>query len=315
MIYMLRGNVFQVSAMDVFQCEVGGPMTSFPLSLGVLLSSAVIGVQAFSLPWHSDTPHDILDARREGAWEYAEVTDTDLINKLQGSIGPYTKKPDCFRRVVARIRGRCSDLEVDVDERVKAAVSMAVCELRTAESHSIPLECAPFLGDEYMAGAAHHGVCVEALSRSPQAWASYSGCLREIPQLCFAYERSNGRDFALEIYRNATMEKMAYMRHLMQHAKQEESMRTVWQTLLLDLQTSIVNLQASPSVVDRVYTDITERVLDDIQWVIRAQNEASDVQIQKITEHSLVLSDVSICPSPLHFSAADIGSIREPCRP
>ena len=40
------------------------------------------------------------------------------------------------------------------------------------------------------------------------------------------------RDLALEIYRNATIEKVAYIRRLMQHAEREEDMRTLWQSLL-----------------------------------------------------------------------------------
>lgn len=41
------------------------------------------------------------------------------------------------------------------------------------------------------------------------------------------------QDFALETYRNATMEKIAYIRHLMQRAEKEDEARTLWQSLLL----------------------------------------------------------------------------------
>jgi hypothetical protein len=102
---------------------------------------------------------------------------------------------------------------------------MTLCELRTAEFHSIPLECELFLEEGGSIDSAPHGICVEwaclfsrslqfftqphrALSRSTQSWASYSGYLREIrtqvsfvncflltvfliAQLCFAYQRSN----------------------------------------------------------------------------------------------------------------------------
>ena len=73
---------------------------------------------------------------------------------------------------------------------------MTLCELRTAEFHSIPLECEVFLEEEGSSDRAPHGICVEwayllkeselftqpyrALSRSTQSWASYSGYLREI---------------------------------------------------------------------------------------------------------------------------------------
>ncbi|KAI9444265.1 hypothetical protein H4582DRAFT_1807497 [Lactarius indigo] len=95
-------------------------------------------------------------------------------------MGSYARKPDCFRRAAGRIRSRCADIEMDADERVKAAISMTLCELRTAEFHSIPLECEVFLEEGASGGRASHGICVEALSRSTQSWASYSGYLREI---------------------------------------------------------------------------------------------------------------------------------------
>ncbi|KAJ7637056.1 hypothetical protein FB45DRAFT_742661, partial [Roridomyces roridus] len=77
----------------------------------------------------------------------------------------YSRRPDCFRRVAAQIRLRCGELETDEDERVKAAISMTLCELATATHHAVPLECKSF---------------TVALSRSAQFWSSYSGYLREV---------------------------------------------------------------------------------------------------------------------------------------
>lgn len=214
---------------------------------------------------------------------------------MSGISGPYARKPDCFRRAAGRIRPRCADIEMDADERVKAAISMTLCELRTAEFHSIPLECEAFLEEGTSGGRTLHGICVEALSRSTQSWASYSGYLREIPQLCFAYQRSNEKDLALEIYRNATIEKVAYIRRLMQHAEREEEMRALWQSLLSDLQSSINNLQASPGIAERIYIDIAENIFGELQQVLRAHQETFDVQLQQSMGHSLALSDVGPC--------------------
>jgi hypothetical protein len=41
------------------------------------------------------------------------------------------------------------------------------------------------------------------------------------------------QDLALEVYRNATIEKIAYIRHLMQRAEKEDEAHTRWQSLLL----------------------------------------------------------------------------------
>ncbi|KAH9000803.1 Tht1-like nuclear fusion protein-domain-containing protein [Lactarius hatsudake] len=227
-----------------------------------------------------------------------DIIDFALSEDAFGSASsPYVRKPDCFRRAAGRIHSRCADIEMDADERVKAAISMTLCELRTAEFHSIPLECEVFLeeGPGASGGRAPHGICVEALSRSTQSWASYSGYLREIPQLCFAYQRSNEKDLALEIYRNATIEKVAYIRRLMQHAKREDEMRTLWQSLLSDLQRSVGDLQTSPSISERIYVDISEKVFGELQQVLRAHQETFDVQLQQSMGHSLALSDVGTC--------------------
>jgi hypothetical protein len=41
------------------------------------------------------------------------------------------------------------------------------------------------------------------------------------------------QDLALEVYRNATIEKIAYIRHLMQRAEKDEEAHTRWQSLFL----------------------------------------------------------------------------------
>lgn len=38
---------------------------------------------------------------------------------------------------------------------------MTLCELRTAEFHSIPLECEVFWEEGTLGGRAPHGICVE----------------------------------------------------------------------------------------------------------------------------------------------------------
>lgn len=83
---------------------------------------------------------------------------------------------------------------------ILAAISMTLCELSTANHHTTPMECVPF--SVMLAGnrdvrfdSSLSGECVRfvvlppaympdvwrsALSRSAQAWSSYSGYLREI---------------------------------------------------------------------------------------------------------------------------------------
>ncbi|KAF9456873.1 hypothetical protein BDZ94DRAFT_1176753 [Collybia nuda] len=94
----------------------------------------------------------------------------------------YGQRPDCFRKAAGLIRTRCGELDMNEDERIKAAISMTLCELATARHHSVPFECTPFTVDFISTSSGPHsqGECVDALSRSAQFWSSYSGYLREV---------------------------------------------------------------------------------------------------------------------------------------
>ncbi|KAF9507471.1 hypothetical protein BS47DRAFT_308429 [Hydnum rufescens UP504] len=150
-------------------------------------------------------------------------TQVDAIFSQVQRLGSYASKPDCFRDVASSLQLRCGkELEVDVDERVQAAVSMTLCEIATARRHAAPLECSPFVSPPNAAfnpssrseRADSQASCVEALSRSAQFWSSYSGYLREIPQLCYAFGKWVEIDAAKTLYKNATMEKLALLRML-----------------------------------------------------------------------------------------------------
>ncbi|KAJ3559159.1 hypothetical protein NM688_g511 [Phlebia brevispora] len=57
---------------------------------------------------------------------------------------------------------------------------------------------------------------LRALSRSAQYWSSYSGYLREVAQLCYAFGRWNDIDMAKEIYRNTTEHTMLMLKNMKQ---------------------------------------------------------------------------------------------------
>ncbi|KAH9990983.1 hypothetical protein BJV74DRAFT_920534 [Russula compacta] len=204
----------------------------------VFIILPVISVHTIAFSWRRHDSSKLFPDLEHPVPQDIAIHDIGLNDDAIDSVtSPYMRKPDCFRRAAGRIRIKCAEIDMDADQRVKAAISMTLCELQTAEFHSIPLECEVFLEEGGLDGRTPHGICVErvhyrALSRSTQSWASYSGYLREIPQLCFAYQRSNEKDLALEIYRNATIEKIAYLRHLMQRAEKEDEARTLWESLL-----------------------------------------------------------------------------------
>ncbi|KAH9039579.1 hypothetical protein EDB85DRAFT_2141090 [Lactarius pseudohatsudake] len=79
----------------------------------------------------------------------------------------------------------------------------------------------------------------------------------------------------------------------MQHAKREDEMHTIWESLLSDLQRSVDDLQTSPSISDRIYVDFSEKIIGELQQVLRAHQETFDVHLQQSMGHSLALSDHS----------------------
>ncbi|KIY51816.1 hypothetical protein FISHEDRAFT_18726, partial [Fistulina hepatica ATCC 64428] len=138
----------------------------------------------------------------------------------QAALNAYSRRPDCFRRTTESIRVQCGQLELDEDARVHAAISMTLCELATAKHHTPPLECSAFAFEpssvlfENDVEPLTSRECVNALSRSAQFWSSYSGYLREVPQLCYAFRRWNDIDTAREIFHNSTVEAMKLLRHM-----------------------------------------------------------------------------------------------------
>ncbi|KDQ22249.1 hypothetical protein PLEOSDRAFT_1109370 [Pleurotus ostreatus PC15] len=155
-------------------------------------------------------------------------------------------KSDCFRRATGLIRASCSQLDMLEDERVKAAIMMTLCELSTARHHSLPMECSAFAPTQDLGRFTgkhreqSQGSCVDALSRSAQSWSSYSGYLRDVPQLCSTFSKWNDIDLAREIYRNATLLKIKLIRSLNTREEKLQSYMRLWDENLKEMR----NLQA-----------------------------------------------------------------------
>ncbi|TFK67579.1 hypothetical protein BDN72DRAFT_90904 [Pluteus cervinus] len=131
---------------------------------------------------------------------------------LHAYLEKYDSEPDCFRQVAQNIRVHCQELDMHEAERVHAAISMTLCELATTQHHTIPLECAPFSAPRDASIKSEvQGKCVNALSRSTQYWSSYSGYLREVPQLCETFQRWNDIDVAKKLYRNITLDQINFL--------------------------------------------------------------------------------------------------------
>ncbi|KAJ7792697.1 hypothetical protein B0H14DRAFT_2929942 [Mycena olivaceomarginata] len=176
----------------------------------------------------------------------------------------YSHRPDCFREVAGKIERRCGTLEMDNDARVEAAISMTLCELATAAHYSPPLECASFAMD-----GRSPGECVDALSRRPQFWSSYSGYLREVPQLCFAFRRWNDIDTARDIYRNATIEITNLVRAITAREKADLTGKKLWDIQLSELANVASRLKIAFDMMDVLISGVTPRFKHELTRIVK----------------------------------------------
>ncbi|KZV76566.1 hypothetical protein PENSPDRAFT_645992 [Peniophora sp. CONT] len=119
--------------------------------------------------------------------------------------------------------------------RVRVAVSLAICELKAASAHDelVPMECAAFASEERAEAPDNIDprACTQAMLRSTQAWASFSGYHRDILPICTAMQHSNGIDRALELFHNATVGNIALIRYFEKRTEEDQVSRESWYDL------------------------------------------------------------------------------------
>ncbi|KAJ8515859.1 hypothetical protein ONZ45_g6781 [Pleurotus djamor] len=176
------------------------------------------------------------------------------------------------------------------DERVKAAIMMTLCELATAKHHAPPLECAPFAF--FTPGAftdaerdASQGSCVDALSRSAQFWSSYSGYLRDIPQLCNTFKTWNEIDVAREIYRNASLEKLQLLGDLRAREDRLSSSLECWNERIQEIQHLHGQMESLIRATDIASSHLTKHIE-------RAFSHALDLFSANAQERQLGVNEV-----------------------
>ncbi|KAF5380050.1 hypothetical protein D9615_006138 [Tricholomella constricta] len=207
----------------------------------------------------------------------------DALQLNREALDGYARRPDCFRTAAGLIRSHCAQLDMHENERVNAAISMTLCELATAKHHSIPLECVPFsLNSDFLQTSPRQGECVDALSRSAQFWSSYSGYLREVPQLCFAFRRWHDIDTARDIYRNATLDQATFLRHLMARGKAAELNHRSWENRLTELQKAVSYIHLATSSIDSSLSHFNIRLIASFDEALHMFRDAvSDHQTQE----------------------------------
>ncbi|KIM85810.1 hypothetical protein PILCRDRAFT_345617 [Piloderma croceum F 1598] len=288
----------------------------------LILTPLILHTYAFALQLSWPWPISSSSARRYKSGEHRGDSWIDLLRsrELPGisaseveslflnmqSLNSYSHKPDCFKRAAGRIRSFCGDFDSDgmnEDERIHAAITMTLCEINTALQPP-PLECVPFSSVLPVEDHASHWdnrsdkprhernsytSCVSALSRSPQSWSSYSGYLREVPQLCHAFRRWNDIDTARKIYTNITLEKLSFLRHLHLREERWEEGMGAWVVVVKDLQDVMQSLTRASANREEV-VDQFGRGFDET--LIQFRQSLASIQTQEEVGYRRSLSRV-----------------------
>ncbi|KAJ7148094.1 hypothetical protein C8R43DRAFT_1194866 [Mycena crocata] len=222
-----------------------------------------------------DSPRDVIARTRPPE---------DEINSLlanHAALESYSRHPDCFRRVAGNIRQRCGEQEMDEDERVKAAISMTLCEIATATHHSLPLECISFTVDSDSPPIQIQGECVDALSRSAQFWSSYSGYLREVHT-------------AKEIYKNSSLETMALIRSILAREKADMAERKHWNMQVSELEDVSRGLKAMFKQMDVAMNSKLATGLTKVGYFHSGYRKRPDGHFQIVETIKVALTDVQL---------------------
>lgn len=159
-------------------------------------------------------------------------------------------KPDCFQKALAAFELQCGEyFRGDQIQKIQseskahnscywlaaltnlplrplaAAVALTQCDLSTANQH-LPSECQGISSKPPQSSLSR---CIEAISRSPQQWSTYSGYTRELPSLCFALRREKDVNDAQRLYEDMAQEKQALLKalHRMHTSSEAERKRAV----------------------------------------------------------------------------------------
>ncbi|KAF9446570.1 hypothetical protein P691DRAFT_783509 [Macrolepiota fuliginosa MF-IS2] len=156
---------------------------------------------------------------------------------------------------------------------------MTLCEIATGNRYSIPLECQAFrfpgrVSPQYRSPTVQsvkESQCVDALARSAQYWSSYSGYLREIPQLCYAFRRWSEIDLAKDIYRNATLDKIELIKMLSTRERHLDDVLDAWKG---DAEALTMRMEYGADKLDSICSSLSNKVHEAVN------NVASGIQAE-----------------------------------
>ena len=138
-----------------------------------------------------------------------------MIGMGANKLDQYIQK-DCFRDAAFKLSKKCL-IELQYNEKISFAIELTLCELKTA-SLDPPLECLQHDNQEK---------CVNALSRIPQWWTSFSGYVKETVLMCYSVRHNIEKQELSDVYRNVTYLQLFNYNVLQKHTKDFENLKTL----------------------------------------------------------------------------------------
>ncbi|KAF7349200.1 RING finger protein [Mycena sanguinolenta] len=223
----------------------------------------------------------------------------------------YSRRPDCFRRVAGKIQLRCGELEMNEDERVRAAISMTL-SLRlkarenawssnyfSAEFFDFNTRIAAHSPGAPNFGRVTRAICAKFASSISLRFCSAADRSSLLAQLCFAFRRWNDIDTAKDIYKNSITEMSAIARAILAREQVDVEAKRRWDTEISGLQDVAIRLKTVSEVIDNMMTMRLRSELTDV-IVDAFRSELENVQINTRIENARMINQIG---SELQFAS------------
>ncbi|GAA6027854.1 hypothetical protein JCM8097_001749 [Rhodosporidiobolus ruineniae] len=217
-----------------------------------------------------------------GLQDFLEGIEARTAKRAQDPALTLPSNPSCFYRALSSLlsspssssSSACDTLAHSDQLRSELAARMALCEIGTSEGAKVPREC-----EDWEKGMKRGKVasCVEALSRSPQHWSSYSGYLREIITLCSAFRRWADVELARDLHGSTAKESAAFVDELREYERKraaagatEDAKRARSMEVLTNALSSLTSLASQLSTSSATHSADLDSVTSALRTTTKA---------------------------------------------
>ena len=232
-----------------------------------------------SASWFSNSKSSEYQADKDWHQQIHSATNEELqiISLGANKLDQYINK-DCFKDAALKLSKKCL-VELLYEEKIRFAIELTLCELKTA-SFDPPLECLQL----------DQPRCVNALSRIPQWWTSFSGYVKETVIMCLSVRAVIEKEELTDMYRNITYLQLynyhVLQRHTAEFTKLKEmtdnymtniqSIFTELSQQTLDLQPQVSNTKSVLNLIEDVMISLSKQVISTKQELLDLQLMASN---------------------------------------